>query len=178
MWWEQEIPVDSNRLQWCWSPLESVGPLRFGQTVDEVAEALGKPISGWGPKSQWAPFSSLGVDTYYSLGTEKLAAVAIDPFCGPQVSYDGVRLVSRLPSELNPWIEKTAESLTDMPQGLNGLRVGLNGEVGLPGLGLVLRCQQNGDHVRTRPVFVAPEWAESCTDSWEGSIPQREWGVY
>ncbi|MEV3853925.1 hypothetical protein AB0J38_06310 [Streptomyces sp. NPDC050095] len=48
----------------------------------------------------------------------------------------------------------------------------------LSGLGLVLRCRQNGDFARTRPVFVAPEWAETCTDSWEGSVPRREWEVY
>jgi hypothetical protein len=65
-----------------------------------------------------------------------------------------------------------------MPPALKGLRVGLNGEAGLPGLGSVMCCQQNGDCARTRPVLVARDWAETSTDSWEGPIPDREWGIF
>ncbi|MFD4977513.1 hypothetical protein [Streptomyces sp. NPDC058424] len=178
MWWAQEIVSDLDRPQWTWVPFKSVGPLQFGQSVDDVAAALGEPVSGWNPNKQWAPFSTLGVDTYYRREDLTLAAVAVDACRGPQVNYKGIRLAGRLPSELSPWIEATAESLEDMPPGLNGLRIGLNGEAGLPGLGLVKRCQQNGDYARTRPVLVARDWAEMSTDSWEGPIPRREWGVY
>ncbi|WP_338698418.1 hypothetical protein V2W30_20150 [Streptomyces sp. Q6] len=178
MWWAQSVLSDAERPEWAWVPLKGVGPLRFGQTVEEVAAALGEPINGWHLQKQWVPFSALGVDTYYTRDEQTLAAISIDACNGPQVLRDGVRFVGRLPSELTPWIEATADSLKDMPQGLDGLRIGLNGEAGLPGLGLVMRCQQNGDFARTRPVFVAAEWAEMCTDSWEGSIPQREWGVH
>ncbi|MBV7668347.1 hypothetical protein STHAL_02350 [Streptomyces halstedii] len=120
----------------------------------------------------------MGIDTYYRREDLTLAAVAVDACRGPQINYEGVRLVGRLPSELSPWIETTADTLEDMPPGLNGLRIGLNGEAGLPGLGLVMRCQQNGDYARTRPVLVARDWAEMSTDSWEGPIPDREWGIY
>ncbi|MFV5996986.1 hypothetical protein ACNPQM_32435 [Streptomyces sp. NPDC056231] len=155
-----------------------MGPLRFGQSVDEVAAALDEPIYSFDSKNQWVQFTSLGVDTYYSRDDRTLAAVAFDACRGPQVLHEETRLVGRLPSELTPWIESAAESLEDMPQGLNGLRIGLNGEAGLPGLGLVMRCQQNGDYSRTRPVLVAREWAEGSVDSWEGPIPRREWSCY
>jgi hypothetical protein len=178
MWWAEKVLSDAERPQWIWAPLEGVGPLRFGQTLEEVAAALDEPVRGWDSKNQWLSFSGMGVDTYYLHQEQTLAAIAIDACRGPQVLHADVRLVGRLPSELTPWVEATADSLEDMPPGSNGLRIGLNGEAGLPGLGLVMRCQQNGDFARTRPVFVAPEWAEMCTDSWEGPIPQREWGVY
>ncbi|MEV5432572.1 hypothetical protein [Streptomyces sp. NPDC052701] len=141
MWWETEIIPDAERLQWDWDPFKSVGPLKFGQSVHEVAATLGEPISGWDQNAQWAPFSSLGIDTYYCKEEKTLKAVTIDACRGPQVSYNGVRLVGRLPSELIPWIEETADSLKHLPLGLRGLHIGLNGEAGLPGLGLVMRCQ-------------------------------------
>jgi hypothetical protein len=180
MWYEQAVPSDEERMQWEWEPLRRVGPLRFGQNVYEVAEALGEPFNGWPSGKQWAPFSGAGVDTYYREGTMTLAAIAIDPFDGPQVSYEGVSLVAQLPSALTSWIEGTAETLEgeEVPHGLRGLHFGSNGEVGLPALGLVMRCLQNGDHVRTRPVFVASEWAMSCMDHDLGNIPAREWGIY
>ncbi len=168
MWWPQEVRSDAHRPEWEWSPLEAVGPLRFGQSVEEVATVLGEPVSGSGGRpAQWLPSSTLGVDTYFLHQEQTLAAVAVDACRGPQVLYDDVRLVGRLPSELTKWIEE-----------IEGLRIGLNGEAGIPRLGLVMRCQQNGDYARTRPVFVAPEWAEMCVDSWEGSIPEREWRIY
>ncbi|MFF9428385.1 hypothetical protein [Streptomyces sp. NPDC014746] len=171
MWLERRVIPDEDREQWTWTPLEGVGPLRFGQTVEEVAAALHEPISGRNPIEQWVPFSSLGVDTYYHSEDWTLAAVAIDACHGPQISFGEVRLVGRLPSELTPWLEAGA----DTHEGR--LRFGLNGEAGLPGLGLVMRCQQNGDFTRTRPVMVAPEWADMSVDSWEGPLPSREWLV-
>ncbi|EDY52680.1 hypothetical protein [Streptomyces clavuligerus] len=178
MWWEQEILADSSRIQWDWTPFEGVGPLTFGQSIEEVAAVLNEPVSGWDSSRQWAPFSMLGVDTYYDRRSGKLSAVAVDACFGPQVSFRDVRLVGRLPSELIPWIEETADTLEDLPPGLNGLHLGLNGEAALPGLGLVMRCQQNGDYARTRPVFVKREWADACADRSLSLIPDREWGVY
>ncbi|GAA2221779.1 hypothetical protein [Streptomyces nogalater] len=178
MWWAQEILSDADRPRWTWVPFEGVGPLRFGQSVDEVAAALDEPVHSFHSQDRWVQFTTLGVDTYYSRDDRTLAAVAVDACRGPQVLYGGTRLVGRLPSELTPWIESTAESLEDMPPGLRGLRVGLNGEACLPGLGLVMRCQHNGDYARTRPVLVAREWAEGSGDSWEGPIPKREWSCY
>ncbi|MDX2408065.1 hypothetical protein NJO91_33675 [Streptomyces microflavus] len=146
--------------------------MKFGQSAEQVSAALGEPTNGRNLTGQWVQFSSLGVDTYYRSEDRTLAAVAIDACYGPQISFEGVRLVGRLPSELTPWLEAGA----DTHEGR--LCIGLNGEAGLPGLGLVMRCQQNGDFARTRPVMVSPDWAEMSVDSWEGPIPSREWSVY
>ncbi|MFI5758973.1 hypothetical protein [Streptomyces sp. NPDC051569] len=172
MWLERKTVPDEERRQWTWSPLEGVGPLRFGQTAEEVAAALREPINGRKLSEPWVPFSGLGIDTYYRSEDWTLAAVAIDACHGPQISFGEVRLVGRLPSELTAWLEAGA----DTHEGR--LRFGLNGEPGLPGLGLVMRCQQNGDFARTRPVMVAPDWADMSVDSWEGPLPSREWSVY
>ena len=63
--------------------------------------------------ARWFPFDGVGIDTYYDQETQTLAAVAVDACRGPQVSLDGVPLVGRLPSELEPWIEKIASTLED-----------------------------------------------------------------
>ncbi|MFF9653370.1 hypothetical protein [Streptomyces sp. NPDC014622] len=119
------------------------------------------------------------MDTYYSWKDRTPAAVAVDACRGRQVLYEATQLVGCLPSELTPWIESAAaESLEDMPRGSNGLRIGLNRQADLPGLGLITRCQQNGDYSRTRRVLVAREWAEGSVDSCEGPIPQREWSCF
>lgn len=180
MWYQREILPDGERVHWGWEPGKGVGPLRFGQNADEVSEALGVPFGGWPSGDQWVPFYDVGVDTYYHEEKRTLAAVAIDPFDGPQVTYNGFSLVGRLPSELTPWVEETADTLEgeEVPRGMRGLQFGSNGEVGLPALGLIMRCLQNGDYARTRPVFIAPEWAELCMDHHNGLIPAREWKIY
>ncbi|MFE2046615.1 hypothetical protein ACFXAZ_38035 [Streptomyces sp. NPDC059477] len=178
MWYEYQVVADSERPQWDWVPFKNVGPLRFGQSAQEVADALAVPLSGYDPKSRWASFTGKGIDAYFHEEKYGLAAVAVNSFRGPQVSYNNVRLVGRLPSEITPWIEETGESLEELPPGLSGLRIATTGDPGLPGIGLVMRCQHNGDYARTRPLFVARDWAVGSMDSWEGPIPSREWGIF
>ncbi|BFO16392.1 hypothetical protein SHKM778_27800 [Streptomyces sp. KM77-8] len=105
-----------------------MGPIRFGQSREEVSAALEEPIMAWDTKryARWFPFDGVGIDTYYDQETQTLAAVAVDACRGPQVSLDGVPLVGRLPSELEPWIEKTASTLEDptLPEYVDGLRFG------------------------------------------------------
>ncbi|MFB7501787.1 hypothetical protein ACFC09_45320 [Streptomyces sp. NPDC056161] len=159
-----------------------MGPLRFGQSRDEVAAALGEPVTAWdvGKYAQWLRFDGVGIDTYYDQETRTLAAVAVDACRGPQVRHDGVCLVGRLPSELDPWIEKTVPTLeeSELPEYVDGLRFGERGEPCLLGLGVVLRCQQNGDHARSRPVFLAPQWAMQGQERLDTLIPRREWLTY
>ncbi|KIX78878.1 hypothetical protein SF23_04020 [Streptomyces sp. MBRL 10] len=103
--------------------------------------------------------------------------MAVDAAGGPQVSLDGVPLVGRLPSEREPWIDATVPTLEDpdLPEYVDGLRFGARREPCLLGLGLVLRGRQNGDHVRCRPVFIAPGWAMQGQEWIEDLIPDREW---
>jgi len=43
--------------------------------------------------------------------------------------------------------------------------------------GFVMRAQQAGDVLLTRPVFVARDWADSVADAQLGFVPQAEWMV-
>ncbi|WP_329028532.1 MULTISPECIES: hypothetical protein [unclassified Streptomyces] len=159
-----------------------MGPIRFGQSKEEVSAALGEPITGWGETyARWYPFHGVGIDTYYDQESQTLAAVAVDACRGPQVTLDGTPLVGRLLSELELWLDKTASTLEDdptLPEYVDGLRFGPRGESYLLSLGLILRCQQNGDHARCRPVFLAPQWALQGQEWIEDLIPEREWLTY
>ncbi|MYX13715.1 hypothetical protein GTY67_09810 [Streptomyces sp. SID8374] len=181
VWFAERFLWDGERPDWTWVPSRSVGPIRFGQSKEEVSAALGEPITGWGEMyAHWYPFYGVGIDTYYDQESQTLAAVAVDACRGPQVSFDGTPLVGRLPSELEPWLEETASILEDptLPEYVDGLRFGPRGEPYLLSLGLILRCQQNGDHARCRPVFLAPHWAMRGQEWIEDLIPDREWLTY
>lgn len=78
----------------------------------QVSAALGEPTGGRNLTEQWVQFSRLGVDAYYRSEDWTLAAVAIDACHGPQISFEGVRLVGRLPSELTPRLEAGADTHT------------------------------------------------------------------
>lgn len=181
VWFAERFLWDGERPEWTWVPLKSVGPIRFGQSKEEVSAALGEPITGWGEMyARWYPFNGVGIDTYYDQESQTLAAVAVDACRGPQVTFDGTPLVGRLPSELGPWLEQTASTLEDptLPEYVDGLRFGPRGEPYLLSLGLILRCQQNGDHARCRPVFLAPQWAMRGQEWIDDLIPDREWLTY
>ncbi|KDQ67421.1 hypothetical protein DT87_23375 [Streptomyces sp. NTK 937] len=182
VWFAERFLWDGERPEWTWVPLKSVGPIRFGQSKEEVSAALGEPITGWGEMyARWYPFDGVGIDTYYDQESQTLAAVAVDACRGPQVTLDGTPLVGRLPSELEPWLDKTGSTLEDdpaLPEYVDGLRFGPRGEPYLLSLGLILRCQQNGDHARCRPVFIAPQWAMRGQEWIEDLIPEREWLTY
>ncbi|MFJ4849791.1 MULTISPECIES: hypothetical protein [unclassified Streptomyces] len=143
-----------DRLQWAWVPLESVGPLRFGASQDDVIEALGSVAStGWDQDHRWAHFDDLGIRTYYEKHEDGgLMAVIADALDGPQVHYDGTTFTGRAPSELNLWIEKVAHT--------EPVHTSVYGEPSFPSLGLVLRSTGNGDRTFSRPVFTSRAWVQ------------------
>ncbi|MEW2134985.1 hypothetical protein [Streptomyces sp. NPDC005435] len=112
------------------------------------------------------PSSSLSA--YYE-ESGRLAAVAVDARSGPQVVLDGLRLVSRVPSELEMQFSEYVES-----RGLD-LLYSEYWDLSSESLGIVLRAQRVDDVVLSRPIFVCEDWAERCGDSSEGRIPQTEW---
>ncbi len=173
---------DTERLQWDFTPLVSVGPLRFGMSYDEVAAALHPGVTSgggtdrWGVRYQWfqLPTSHGQALTTYYAESGRLACIAIDAHHGPQVTMEGLRLVGRVPSEL-------ADQFVDylLSRGLReAVRSSQYGDLGADQLGLVLRAQRAGDILLTRPVFVAREWADCVCDVTEGAIPDEEWRVY
>ncbi|GAB2766882.1 hypothetical protein GCM10027072_77340 [Streptomyces bullii] len=101
---------EADRVQWEMLSGERVGTLRFGMSHDEAAAAVADVLSplstrgGYGSPVTSSEFFLIGatsapaVTAYYDAG--RLACVAVNALCGPQVTLDGLRLVGRVPSEL------------------------------------------------------------------------------
>lgn len=183
-WWA--VLDDSERLQWTCTPLECVGPLRFGMTQAQVRAAVDpvlQPVATQGYPDQeiWSRFALADVErpafpvtavTVYYDRPAGLACVAVDALCGPQVTLDGLPLTGQVPSRLE---DQFADYLESWGQ---ELWHGQYGNPYSPELGLVLRGQRAEDVVLSRPVLVAAQWADRCGDVAEGHIPQREWVMF
>lgn len=166
------------RPRWELAPLEGVGPLRFGMSADEVAAVLPDALVlsrfQADPSFRDVVGIQLGfwsgepaVHVYFTSG--RLYCIAADAAFGPHVWFGGQDWTGGDPGAL----EKTLPGF-DAATGL-GVRYGPRGNPGVNELGLVLRVQEVGDRVLTRPVMVGREWAENCVDDWEGPIPECEW---
>ncbi|KKD03288.1 hypothetical protein TN53_35890 [Streptomyces sp. WM6386] len=87
---------------------------------------------------------------------------------GPQVTYDGIRLIGRPPSEL------AAELTVHLEKTGRDLELTTEGDVGSQELGMNPRPQRAGDVLLTRVVFGRPnDWAHTLYDC----VPAEEWGV-
>ncbi|GAA1972409.1 hypothetical protein GCM10009838_34990 [Catenulispora subtropica] len=95
--------------------------------------------------------------------------MAVNGRSGPQVALGGIRLVGRVPSELE------AEFIDYATAHDAGARYSVSNDPAAVGLGVVLRAQRAGDVVVSRPVFVGREWDHMFWDSSESCIPDTEW---
>lgn len=166
------------RSVWALSPLESVGPLQFGMSMDEATAAL--PDASELQRFQADPFRPkvLGIQLglrpaaptvyMYFDDSGRLFCVATDAVRGPQIMLDGVKLVGGDPARLEEW-------LFALPDAIGGVSYGPRGNPGMNDLGLVLRVQDSPTGLVTRPVLVGRDWADRCVDDWEGAIPECEW---
>ncbi|MFI8293020.1 hypothetical protein ACIGBL_28155 [Streptomyces sp. NPDC085614] len=174
-----ESPTEPGRPVWVLNPLESVGPLRFGMSADEVRAALPgvfelKSFSAepfypdvYGLQLGFHP-AVPAVYMYFNRA-DQLFSVAADASHGPRVTLEGLELTGRVPAVL----EDTIFDLYSSP--VRGVSYGPRGNPGINDIGMVLRVQDTASGVLTRPVLVGREWADRCTDDWEGSIPECEW---
>ena len=161
---------------WVLTPLESVGPLRFGMSMWEAAEALPEALVL--RRFQAGPYfpEIVGFQLGFHVGepavheyfdaSGRLFCVAVDAMHGPQVTLDGTELTGGSPAVLEQW-------LFDLPDAV--VSYGPRANPGINELGLVLRVQEVAEAVLTRPVLVGRDWADRCADDWEGSIPECEW---
>ncbi|MFJ8062944.1 hypothetical protein [Streptomyces sp. NPDC096142] len=181
MW---SVIVDTERAQWSFVPFETVGPLRFGMNIEEVATAMGaqgfnsthssmtRPhgalVQQAGFRSKDAPLYEETVTTYYRASGD-LTAVVVDALCGPQVCIDGLRLVGRVPSELAEELHGYAEDRGRLPT------VSVEGDAMLDELGLLVRAQRASDILLSRAFFVAnfQDWACTVHDC----VPADEWDI-
>lgn len=174
-----EPGAEPGRVVWVLTPLVSVGPLVFGMSADEAGAAL--PVARELGRFQAEPRSpeisgiqfglqsaAPAVFAYFD-GTGRLFCVAADAARGPQVMLDGLELTGGVPADLEQAMLNSLRSLG------RDVSYGPRGNPGINGLGLVLRVQGTEIGALTRPVLVGREWADRCTDDWEGRIPESEW---
>jgi hypothetical protein len=176
---------EAGRAQWNFVPFETVGPLRFGMSMKDVAAAMGaqgftsthssmsRPhgalVQQAGFRSKDAPRYEKAV-TAYGNESGALAAVAIDALCGPQVSLDGRRLVGLAPSEVAQQVHGYAQARGMVPT------FSVEGDAMSDELGLLVRAQRAGDILLTRVFFVAAfqDWAYTVHDC----VPADEWDIH
>ncbi|CAL9655631.1 hypothetical protein [Streptomyces sp. enrichment culture] len=146
--------VDAERECWELRSGAGVGPLQFGMSPAEVAQALlvpGPQERAGGPYAQES-FPD-GVAAFYDAG--KLACVALDAVTGPQVFLSGFPLAGSDPEQGRQFL------LDHAAEHGNCLLYTPDESLSLTDLGVLLRSQQVGAARLTRPLFVKEEWLES-----------------
>ncbi|BDH07122.1 hypothetical protein HEK131_43490 [Streptomyces seoulensis] len=146
--------VDAGRECWELRSGAGVGPLQFGMSPAEVAQALLVP----GPQERvGGPFAQEdfpdGVKAFYDAG--KLACVALDAVAGPQVFLSGFPLAGSGPEQGRQFL------LDHAAEHGNCLLYTPDDSLSLTDLGVLLRSQQVGAARLTRPLFVKEEWLDS-----------------
>ncbi|MFD8895299.1 hypothetical protein [Streptomyces sp. NPDC059566] len=140
----------------CWELRSGagVGPLRFGMSSAEVAQALLVP----GPQQRvGGPYAQEdfpdGVKAFYDGG--RLACVALDAVTGPQVFLSGFPLAGSDSEQGQQFL------LDHAAEHGNWVLYTPDDSLSLTDLGVLLRSQQVGEARLTRPLFVKEEWLDS-----------------
>ncbi|MEY9812196.1 hypothetical protein RKD21_002453 [Streptomyces albogriseolus] len=163
------VTADRDRARWEWTPLEGVGPLRFGMTVDEVIAALGEEepaarrgffphyFHGYG---QWYleedRFDAAGLTAHYWMrdGRPTLAAVTLHGRTGPQVVHDGMKLIGQKVTALDAALIERAE------RGDMDLAIGCSGDLGIHGCNMYVRSVRAGDGMVSAARFCDADWED------------------
>lgn len=148
------MSADGERERWELQPDIGVGPLRFGMSPVEVAEALlvSAPQARVGGEYGQEDFAG-GVKAFYDEG--KLACVALDAVVGPQVFLAGFPLAGSHPGQGQQFL------LDHAAEHGNWVLFTSDASLALTDLGILLREQRVGEARLTRPLFVKEEWLES-----------------
>uniref|UniRef100_A0AAU2VFV7 Uncharacterized protein n=1 Tax=Streptomyces sp. NBC_00003 TaxID=2903608 RepID=A0AAU2VFV7_9ACTN len=163
------VMADCDRPRWEWTPLEHVGPLRFGMSPQQVAAALDHGVPDgregyfppwWHMKAEpWTlstdRFKAAGVSAHYWYpdGIPVLGAVSVHGRTGPQVAFEDIDLIGKTVSALDTALTEWAEN--------NGmaLAMGCSGDLGPHGMNMYIRAARAGDGVVSG--------ARSCAADWE-----------
>jgi hypothetical protein len=165
------VRAEQERQHWDWTPLENVGPLRFGMKPQEVAAALSEEPTtrhgrypfgmSWEGLGQWVlsedRFDRVGVTAHYSSGYNwppALGAVTIHGRTGPQVEFAGIRLIGMTVSAVDTALIQHIEE-RDL-----GLVVGCGGDLGVDGLNMYVRASRAGDTVVSEARFCQAQWED------------------
>ncbi|MFJ5219731.1 hypothetical protein ACIP98_34155 [Streptomyces sp. NPDC088354] len=180
-WWdvsdEQPNPgtwpvrAEEDRPRWDWTPLQSIGPLRFGMNPQQVSSALdeqpaarlgrysfGRP---WENPGEWIlshdRFDKAGVTAHYACGPGRpptLGAVTVDGLTGPQVEFEGIRLIGMSVQAVD------ASLMQRLEESGMGITFGCGGDLGSPGLNMYVRANRAGDTVVSGARFCRAEWED------------------
>ncbi|MFD9124454.1 hypothetical protein [Kitasatospora sp. NPDC059571] len=173
------VVPDGERWQWTLEPFVAVGPLRFGMSPAEAADALRQATAEAEPHRHYHPapcslrdsedgrYLDFGLRLYYGQG--RLAAVIVNALCGPQVLVDGAALVARVPSAVERWmLDRAAAHEPDGEVVYMG-----GGLVCSESLGVVINVQRAGDRLITRPMFLSAE----ALDGGSYFLPEDLWEI-
>ncbi|MFB7290584.1 hypothetical protein [Actinacidiphila glaucinigra] len=162
------VKIDQDRPRWDCTPLESVGPLRFGMLPQQVAAALDGeepavrqghyPYFWRNEPGQWyleeERFHRAGVSAHYwyAEGIPTLGAVTVHGRTGPQVAFAGIELIGRTLSTVDA-------ALTDyIEEQQIHLLIGCAGDLGPDGSNMYVRAARAGDAVVSEARFCAEDW--------------------
>jgi len=178
---EPDLRADE-RDEWSYTPAIGVGPLRFGMALDEVVEAA--EIFGQPRVSECARQYSIFAPTWrveihrreadsfppavtgYVSQTVGLFCIASDAAHGPQVAYDGLRLVGRDLTEFE------SDAIAYAKTNDTHFRYTREGYAGPDDPGVVLRAQRVGSVLRSRPLFMVTR--DGANTEWD-SMPSEEY---
>ncbi|WP_328974225.1 hypothetical protein [Streptomyces canus] len=148
------MSASEGRERWELLPGAGLGPLRFGMSPAEVADALrvSEPQKRVGGPYEQEDFAD-GVKVFYGAG--KLACIALDAVMGPQVLLAGFAPAGRDPEQVHQFLLDYAAE-----QG-SCLLYTLDGSLALTDLGVLLRSQEVGGVRMSRPILVKEDWLES-----------------
>ncbi|MEU9943665.1 hypothetical protein [Streptomyces lavendulae] len=158
---------EAEREQWDHVPLRAVGPLAFGMSRQDAVARMSEqgftadpaPCVRWNAaRGQWRVDFRRGAErwrqmavTCYFVEGVGLTCVLVDGLRGPQVTFEGMRLIGRVPSELDREIETYLE-LHDLD-----LRYSSTADVSGNDCGFERGAQRAGDVVVSWAVFANPE---------------------
>lgn len=153
-----------DRPRWYCTPLEGVGPLRFGMSPQQVSAALdgevpaesrghhpfpvGSPWEDQGTPEEWHVskeyYARAGVSAHYSYASQAgrgsaLVRVSVHGRSGPLVSLYGIELIGRKPSAVEADIIRYIQD-----RGLD-LRMGCGGDIGPGDSQVWARAERAGD---------------------------------
>ncbi|CAL9324781.1 hypothetical protein SUDANB180_00602 [Streptomyces sp. enrichment culture] len=165
------MKAEQERLSWDWTPLERIGPLSFGMCPSQVAAALneepairrGRHSYGepWEEPGEWFlqedRYDTAGVTAHYSYGHGQhpvLGAVTVHGRTGPQVEFDGIRLIGRPVSAVDAALTRHVKDSG------TGLVIGCGGDPGLDGLKMYIRATRVGDTAVSEARFCGAEWED------------------
>lgn len=180
MW---SVVDEAERASWVYTPLVSVGALRFGMSHEQVVTAMDAtgftcrtlpPERQIGVLSLRAEFRATDAPKWSNAVTVHyrdpgiLAAVAVDARHGPQVLLDGIPLVAQVPSELT---ERIFGYVTE--RGWDRT-ISVEGDASSDELGYMVRAQRAGDVLLSRAFFAK---FDDCAHTLHDCVPTSEWQV-